>query len=116
MPPKMAEEITESAALSKLREVKDINRLFVDVRCRKCRKLFFKWLPVQQIMFEVKCSRCGHIETRNMCGILTPDFFPERGCKKQNSGLKVGTDEEETEVSEHPSRVPSNEAIQTFGG
>lgn len=53
--------ITHSTALLMARP-----RPFVDVRCRNCNKLLFKWQYQGVVQLEVKCSRCSHSEVLSL--------------------------------------------------
>lgn len=37
--------------------------LFADIRCRTCRRLLFRWEFQGLARIEVKCPRCGTVDT-----------------------------------------------------
>lgn len=39
---------------------------FIDVRCRNCNKLVFRWKPTGTAAIEVRCTRCSHTEVINL--------------------------------------------------
>lgn len=41
-------------------------RPFVDVRCRRCNKLMFKWQYQGNTQLEVRCPRCSHTEVLSL--------------------------------------------------
>jgi phage FluMu protein Com len=87
--------LSEDQILTALKQVGDIKRLLVDIRCRKCRRLFFRWLPVGKLNFEVKCSRCGHTDFRLHVGII-----PTSIVDIQNDCFSHSKDVEQTKKSE----------------
>jgi phage FluMu protein Com len=39
---------------------------FIDVRCRHCNKMLFKWQPNGRTVVEVRCTRCSTTEVINL--------------------------------------------------
>lgn len=43
-----------------------VRRPLVDVRCRPCGKLLFRWRYFGTADIEVRCTRCGNTELRSL--------------------------------------------------
>jgi exosome complex RNA-binding protein Csl4 len=55
-----------STAITMMASTLAPRRPLVDVRCRPCGKLLFRWRYTGLAEIEVRCTRCGNTELRSL--------------------------------------------------